>query len=55
MVWVWFDSIDGEQAELREIMHGTAMKPIMVWMALLLGGFQFEKKGDFYLGSVIIK
>ena len=50
----WLDSIELDQADLIEIIRGTAMSPVMVWMALLLGGFSLEKQGDFYQGRVLV-
>ena len=44
----------GRQAELMEVIRETAMSPVMVWMALLLGGFELEKHWDFYKGVVIV-
>ncbi|NJN23627.1 MAG: hypothetical protein HC810_03530 [Acaryochloridaceae cyanobacterium RL_2_7] len=50
LVRSWIERIDGGQAELMQVIEGTAMEPIKVWMALLLGGFSLEKQGDFYSG-----
>jgi len=50
----WLEAIGGGQAELMEVIQGTAMSPVRVWMALLLGGFELEKQGDFYQGRVLV-
>ena len=52
LVRSWLESIGGGQAELMQVIEGTAMEPIKVWMALLLGGFCLEKQGDFYTGDL---
>ncbi len=44
----------GGQAELREVVLGTAMSPAMVWMALLLDGFELRKDGGFCGGDVLV-
>ena len=52
LVRSWLESIGGGQAELMQVIEGTAMEPIKVWMALLLVGFSLEKQGDFYTGDM---
>lgn len=47
-------SIGRGQAELLQVVEETAMSPVMVWMALLLGGFELRKEGDFYTGDVLV-
>ncbi|MCM1982405.1 hypothetical protein [Lyngbya confervoides] len=47
------EALDG-RSELLEVIRGTALSPVMVWMALLLGGFRLEKQGDFYRGDVLV-
>lgn len=50
----WIEATGVGQAELFEVIKGTAMSPVMVWMALLLGGFELRKNGDFYSGEVLV-
>jgi chromatin segregation and condensation protein Rec8/ScpA/Scc1 (kleisin family) len=54
VIRAWLNSIELEQADLLEIIRGTAMSPARVWMALLLGGFKLENQGDFYQGRVLV-
>ena len=58
-VWIavvrsWIEATGVGQAELMDVIKGTAMSPVMVWMALLLGGFELRKDGDFYGGRVLV-
>ena len=55
LVRKWLEAIGGGQAELMQVIEGTAMSPVMVWMALLLGGFELSKEGDFYQGGVWVR
>ncbi len=50
----WIEATGVGQAELMDVITGTAMSPVMVWMALLVGGFELEKQGDFYRGRVLV-
>ena len=50
----WLEVTGLGQAELMEVIQGTAMSPVRVWMALLLGGFRLESQGDFYEGAVLV-
>ena len=50
----WLEATGLGQAELMEVIQGTAMSPVRVWMALLLGGFRLESQGDFYEGAVLV-
>ena len=54
LVRSWIESTGLGQVELMEVIQGTAMSPVMVWLAVLLGGFRLEKRGDFYRGDVIV-
>ena len=47
--------IAGGQAELIQVIEGTAMNPVMVWMVVVLGGFALEQSGDFYRGRVVVR
>lgn len=50
----WLEMTGVGQAEFYEVIKGTKLNPVVVWMTWLLGGFLLEKQGDFYLGDVII-
>ena len=49
----WLEAMGGRSQFVRMI-EGTAMSPGMVWMALLLGGFELRKVGDFYRGDLLV-
>ena len=47
-------AMKGERSHLLQVVHGTELSTVMVWMALLLGGFELRKDGDFYTGDVLV-
>lgn len=47
----WLEMTGLGKAEFFEIIRRTALNPVVVWTALLLGGFTLEKQGDFYRRS----
>jgi hypothetical protein len=45
---LWMRQRGGDPVGLVELLRGTGMERVKVWLALLLGGFELRRSGGFY-------
>ncbi len=48
LVRSWMSGLELEWTDMVSIQHGTQLNTVMLWLALLLGGFQLKQEGEFY-------
>jgi hypothetical protein len=44
----WLTGQEGDQASFTELLKGTGLSVVKVWLALLLGGFELRQGNEFY-------